>query len=179
MEPLCTDLRKWKAGGWPESRILAKVNGRWTYFYQETDQEPMNTKEPITFGAKYTPPNHVDDKTMPYATQNEHPVRLLYLQKHQHSKAPFVYETKGQHRVIPPVWEPPHVPPTYATAIPSTRFIQKETFQNSTVPPEYEPPHETKIDTKDAFEIDEEREARHYKPSTNSVPQSRAPYFMH
>lgn len=50
------DIRQITSGGWESSQINVKVNGRWRYFYTPENSKPVNSKEPIQYGAGYKPP---------------------------------------------------------------------------------------------------------------------------
>lgn len=105
MEAMPTDLRKWKCGGWEASKMNVKINGRWSYIYENTRPSPTNVREPITYDQDYSPPNHQHEKMSHYPMQKMHPTRAIYMQNHLHPKAPIQYqEASYLPHPAPPVW---------------------------------------------------------------------------
>ncbi|OHS98006.1 hypothetical protein TRFO_35688 [Tritrichomonas foetus] len=113
MDPsnIYTDLRKWEVGGWQSSKMSAKVNGRWTYFFPKDGHQPLNRREPIHFCDGYKPPNHVKSEFQNYPKIDVHPYRKQRVLTHLKQKAPLVFSSPqnlSTHRstsLKPTAWE--------------------------------------------------------------------------
>ena len=99
-----TDLRHWNEGGWRSSKITSKKDGRWIYFFQDGNSSPINSKEPVSYGQRYTPPSACIKAN--YVRPREHlsPMRQMYLLQHQHQKAPLTSHKSHRSKLYPPVW---------------------------------------------------------------------------
>lgn len=87
-----TDLRKVKCGGWEAAKMNVKVNGRWQYFYDASEEKSLNAQEPINYSAGYTPPPAPKGLSLRQADGSKYSTaRESFVQQHMKPKAPLSY----------------------------------------------------------------------------------------
>lgn len=90
-----TDLRKVKCGGWEAAKMNVKVNGRWQYFYDASEEKSLNAQEPINYTAGYTPPPAPKGLSLRMADGSKYSTaRESFVQQHMKPKAPLNYVDK-------------------------------------------------------------------------------------